>query len=109
MHHIIVMWHVLSAWQKRGDVMDGLTFGTVVGYLLGILIIFVAAKIFFAPLKIMLRFLLNSVIGIGVLFVINILSPILNIYIGINAVSALVTGVLGVPGLCLLMLLQVFF
>ena len=89
--------------------MDGITFGTVVGYLLGILIVFVAAKIFYAPFKKILKFLLNSVIGIGVLFLINMLGPVLNIYIGINAVSALIVGVLGIPGLCLLMLLQVFF
>lgn len=86
-----------------------MTFGTVVGYLLGILIIFVAAKIFFAPLKIILKFIINSIVGIGVMLIINLLSPVLNIYIGINAVSALVVGILGVPGLCLLMLLQVFF
>ena len=86
-----------------------MTFGTVVGYLLGILIIFVAAKIFFAPLKVILKFIINSIVGIGVMLIINLLSPVLNIYIGINAVSALVVGILGVPGLCLLMLLQVFF
>ena len=66
-----------------------MTFGTVVGYLLGILIIFVAAKIFFAPLKIILKFIINSIVGIGVMLIINLLSPVLNIYIGINAVSAL--------------------
>lgn len=86
-----------------------MTFGTVVGYLLGVLIIFVAAKIFFAPLKVILKFIINSIVGIGILLIINLLSPLLNIYIGINAVSALVVGILGVPGLCLLMLLQVFF
>ena len=89
--------------------VEGITFGTVVGYLLGILIVFVAARVFFAPLKIILRFIINSLAGAGVLFLINLLKPVLNIYIGINAVSALIVGILGIPGLCLLMLLQVFF
>lgn len=89
--------------------VEGITFGTVVGYLLGILIVFVAARVFFAPLKIILRFIVNSLAGAGVLFLINMLKPVLNIYIGINAVSALIVGILGIPGLCLLMLLQVFF
>lgn len=89
--------------------VEGITFGTVVGYLLGILIVFVAARVFFAPLKIILRFIINSLAGAGVLFLINMLKPVLNIYIGINAVSALIVGILGIPGLCLLMLLQVFF
>ncbi|MBQ7900653.1 MAG: pro-sigmaK processing inhibitor BofA family protein [Clostridia bacterium] len=89
--------------------MADITLGTIVGYLLGILIICISARIFFAPLKILLRLIVNSVIAVGILFVINLASPYLNIYIGINAVSALTVGILGVPGLCLLMLLQIFF
>ena len=89
--------------------MADITLGTIVGYLLGILIICISARIFFAPFKILLRMIVNSVIAVGILFVINLASPYLNIYIGINAVSALTVGILGVPGLCLLMLLQIFF
>ena len=89
--------------------MGSISFGTVVGYLLGILIVFVAAKIFFVPLKKMLKIILNSFLGAIVLMAINLLSPVLHIYIGVNPVSALVVGLLGVPGLCLLMILQIFF
>lgn len=89
--------------------MGSISFGTVVGYLLGVLIVFVAAKIFFVPLKKVLRIVLNSVLGALVLVIINLFSPVLNIYIGVNPVSALVLGLLGVPGLCLLMILQIFF
>lgn len=89
--------------------MTELTFGTFVGYLLGLLIVFVVAKIFLAPVKIILRLLVNSVVAIGVMFAINLLEPVLHIHMGINAVSALVVGILGVPGLCLMMLLQILF
>ncbi len=89
--------------------MGGISFGTVVGYSLGVLIVFVAAKIFFVPLKKVLKIVANSLLGAVVLMVVNIFSPVLNIYIGVNPVSALVLGLLGVPGLCLLMLLQIFF
>lgn len=89
--------------------MGDISFGTVVGYLLGILIVFVAAKIFFVPLKKALRVVLNSVIGVVVLVIINLFSPFLHIYIGVNPVSALLLGLLGVPGLCLLMILQIIF
>ena len=89
--------------------MGGISFGTVVGYSLGVLIVFVAAKIFFVPLKKVLKIVANSLLGAVVLMVVNIFSPVLNIYIGVNPVSALVLGLLGVPGLCLLMILQIFF
>ena len=62
--------------------MGGISFGTVVGYSLGVLIVFVAAKIFFVPLKKVLKIVANSLLGAVVLMVINIFSPVLNIYIG---------------------------
>ena len=96
-------------YKKGVFFMGSISFGTVVGYLLGILIVFVAAKIFFVPLKKMLKIVLNSFLGAIVLMGVNLLSPFLNIYIGVNPVSALVLGLLGVPGLCLLMILQIFF
>ena len=87
--------------------MTGLTLGTVTGYILGLLILFVTAKIFFTPFKRILKLLINSVLGAAILAIINLLP--LNIHIGINAISCLIVGILGIPGLCLLMLLQIFF
>ncbi len=89
--------------------MADITLGTAVGYVLGVLIICISARIFFVPLKIILRLMLNSALAVGILFVINLASPLINIYIGVNPVSALVVGILGIPGLCALMLLQIFF
>ena len=89
--------------------MPMINFGTILAFILGLLIIFVSAKIFFAPLKFILKLIANSVIGAIILYLINLLQPILNIYIGVNPVSALTVGILGVPGLCLLLLLQIFF
>ena len=87
--------------------MAGITPGTITGYVLGLLILFITAKIFFAPFKRILKLLINSVMGAAILAIINILP--LNIHIGINAFSCLIVGILGIPGLCLLMLLQIFF
>ena len=89
--------------------MADITPGTAVGYALGILIICISARIFLAPAKILLKLIINSALGAGVLFLINLAGPFINVYIGINPISALVVGVLGIPGLCLLMLLQIFF
>lgn len=85
-----------------------ITAGTVMGYFLGIIIIIVTAKLFFAPFKLALKIIMNSIIGAIAMFVINSL-PFLGISMGINVVSALVVGILGIPGLCLLLIAQVFF
>ena len=89
--------------------MSDITLGTAVGYALGILIICISARIFFVPLKMLIRLIINSALAVGVLFLINLVGPFINVYIGINPISALVVGILGIPGLCVLMLLQIFF
>lgn len=89
--------------------MEAINFSVVAGYILGLLIIFVVCKILFTPLKFMFRLILNSIFGVLFLFFINLLSPLTGIYIGINAVTAVALGILGLPGTCLILLLQIFF
>lgn len=79
------------------------------GYILGLLILFVVTKIFFKPIKFLIRLIANSILGALALWLINLLRPLIGIYIGINPITALVTGLLGIPGICLLLLLQIIF
>lgn len=85
------------------------SFSNAVGYILGLLVLFVVTKIFFKPIKFTLRLIANSIVGAGVLWLINLLKPIFGISIGINPVTALITGLFGVPGVCLLLILQIIF
>ena len=84
-------------------------FPTVIGYILGLLILFVVTKIFFKPIRIVVKLMANSILGAFALWLLSLLSPFLHIYIGINPITALVTGLLGLPGICLLLLLQIIF
>lgn len=84
-------------------------FTNTVGYILGLLVLFVVTKIFFKPIKFTVRLIANSILGAGVLWLINLLNPIFGICIGINPVTALITGLFGVPGICLILLLQIIF
>lgn len=87
--------------------MEALQFSTVIGYILGLLVLFVVTRILLKPFKIFVRLLANSVVGILLILLLNALP--FGIYIGVNPITALVTGILGVPGVCLLLLLQIFF
>jgi inhibitor of the pro-sigma K processing machinery len=51
---------------------------------------------------------INGVIGAIVLFIINIFGGLVGITIGINPVTALTAGLLGIPGIILLLFLQYF-
>lgn len=65
---------------------------------LGILFLRLAA----APLRLGWKWLTNSACGFACLWLVNTVSGITGIFIPINAVTVLVAGVLGIPGMAVL-------
>lgn len=84
-------------------------FVTSVGYVLGILIILILAGVCLKPIKFILKLGINSVLGLLAIWVINFLGASLGIHIGLNPVTAVAVGALGVPGVILILLLQIFY
>ena len=66
----------------------------------------VAARAFSAPLKLLLKAALNTVLGLAALLLVNATSSFTGIQLGLNLFNGLVVGVLGAPGLVLLILIQ---
>ncbi len=67
-------------------------------YIIGVLLVL--------PIKIIVRLIINGIIGAFALFAINIFGRFIGLTIGINPITALVAGFLGIPGILLLILLQ---
>lgn len=84
-------------------------FATVVGYLLGVLIVFVVSGVFLKPIKSVGRFLINSMGGILVAVIINLAGANFGIHIGLNPFTAVVIGVLGIPGVIAVLIAQIFY
>lgn len=65
-------------------------------------------KITMLPLKILFKILINSGIGLVMLFLFNIVGESFGMYIAINPITVLVVGVLGIPGIAFLMIYTYF-
>lgn len=76
-----------------------------IGCLIGIIII---GKIFIVPIKFIVKLLINSIIGVILLYVINLVGAMWGLHIGINFITAIFVGILGIPGAVLLMVLKIF-
>ena len=79
---------------------------------IGILILFVVGavlRLFKTPLRLAMQVLLNTLLGFGALFLLNLTEAVTGISLGVNLLNALVIGILGVPGLGLLLLVQWLF
>ena len=74
-------------------------------YGLGIFIIFFFGRLLLLPLKFVGRLVANSLLGAGLIALINIVGSGFGIGIPLNIVNALITGVLGVPGVLMLLLI----
>ena len=85
----------------------GIDFNVVIAYVVGLLLLFVIGWLLITPLKLLLKFLLNGVIGGLMLWVLNLVGGYIGISVVINPVTALIAGFLGVPGVILILLLQV--
>lgn len=84
------------------------SFITITGFILGGLIIFCSFFVCSAPLKYIVLFMLNSIVGCFLLSLANILLKQLGVYVGINPITAVCTGIMGIPGAVAVILLAAF-
>ena len=75
----------------------------------GILLVAVVLRVFSTPLKLLGKVSLNTLLGLGSLLLLNTTSHLTGLSLGVNLFNALIVGVLGIPGLGLLLLVQWVF
>lgn len=75
---------------------------------LGIVILYFIIKLLKTPIKIMIKLIVNGIFGVILLYGVNIVGANFDFHIGINAVTALVAGILGIPGVIALILIKLF-
>lgn len=80
---------------------------TILFYLAGLILVYVVGMILVVPLKLLVKLLMNGIVGGMFLFLFNLIGGIFNLRLVINPLNAIIVGVLGVPGVILLLILQV--
>lgn len=63
-------------------------------------------RVFSAPLRLAVKLLLNTLLGLFALWVVNLTAGVTGVALGVNVWNALVVGILGLPGFVLLLLVQ---
>lgn len=76
----------------------------IVYALVGLALLFLIIKLLKWPLKI----LINGILGIILLYIVNIVGSYIGFVLPVNAISALIAGFLGIPGIIFLVLFQFF-
>ena len=76
----------------------------VAGCALGI---FIIGKIFLFPIKSILKLVINTIIGGAIIYIINLIGANFGFHIGLNIGTAIFAGILGVPGVVVLVLVRI--
>ena len=66
--------------------------------IIGCIIIFwIIGKVFSVPLKAIFRLIINSILGGVLIVIINSIGNIFNFHIGLNLITSILVGILGIP------------
>ena len=80
--------------------------GSIAAYAGGILLVALILYFKTKPIRWIIKMILNGVLGGVMLYVINYMGAKIGLNIPINPINSLVAGVLGFPGVILLIILQ---
>lgn len=90
-------------------IQEGLSLdNTIIVYLACICFLFIFGRVFILPLKSILKLVLNSILGGIIIIVINLIGGMFAFHIGLNYITVILIGILGVPGAILLTALKLF-
>ena len=81
-------------------------FNNIIAYIACIFFLFIFGKIFIVPIKIILKLVINSVLGGITIFIINLVGSFFNFHIGLNLITSIFVGILGIPGAVVIIIIK---
>lgn len=78
----------------------------ILPFIIGIAILFIILKILSLPMKLIIKLVINGLIGGIVIFLINLIGVGVGFTINLTWITALIVGILGVPGVIIVAILQ---
>ena len=79
---------------------------SIIAYIACIFFLFIFGKIFIVPIKTIFKLIINSVLGGLTIFIINLIGSLWKFHIGLNLITSIFVGVLGVPGAIVIVIIK---
>ncbi len=86
--------------------MPDIDLNIILAFIFGLMVLYLLARVLVYPMRILTKAVGNSLVGAVLLILFNLLGGLVGLSVGVNVVSALVVGFLGVPGLITLLIVQ---
>ncbi|MBO6093293.1 MAG: pro-sigmaK processing inhibitor BofA family protein [Oscillospiraceae bacterium] len=82
------------------------TLNTIMLLALAVIVVIVLVRVISAPIRLIFKLLINTIIGFAILFLVNLIGQNFGITIEMNVLHAVIVGIFGIPGVIVLILLQ---
>lgn len=83
-----------------------MNYGIVFAAFFLLIMIYIVVRVMFKPIRWLVKLIVNSIVALVGIMVINIIGNYFGFHLPINPVSVIGVGVLGVPGLLLLFIMN---
>lgn len=80
--------------------------GTLISFLIGLTLLYILGVLLVIPIKLLFKLLKNAVAGGILLIIFNLLGGLIGLNLVITPASAIFVGLLGIPGVILLLLFK---
>ena len=81
-------------------------FTMILPMLIGVGILFIVLKLLALPMKLIIKLVINGLVGALIIFLVNLIGANFGFTIDLNWITALIVGILGVPGVVIVSILQ---
>lgn len=81
-------------------------FTMILPMLIGVGILFIVLKLLALPMKLIMKLVINGLVGALIIFIVNLIGANFGFTIDLNWITALIVGILGVPGVVIVAILQ---
>jgi inhibitor of the pro-sigma K processing machinery len=89
--------------------MGSLNMPTMIAYGVAVVLLLFIVSAFKTPARIIAKLLLNGVLGLLALIMVNSIGNLINFHIPVNVYTIFITGILGIPGIVLTIILTRIF
>ncbi|MGI6225376.1 MAG: pro-sigmaK processing inhibitor BofA family protein [Peptococcales bacterium] len=86
-----------------------MSYGIIFAALFLLFLIYIVVKVMIVPIQWIVKILVNSVLALVGLIILNIIGSFVGFHLPVNFVTVIGVGVLGIPGLILLIIMHFLF
>ena len=81
-------------------------FNSIIAYVACIFFLFIFGRLFIVPIKTILKLIVNSILGGITIFIINLVGSLWGFHIGLNLITSIFVGILGIPGAIVIIIIK---